>query len=88
MTVGAVSVIITMIIGLLIGGLSGYFGGWLDVIMMRIAEVVSGIPFLPMALILSSIIPPTVSILQRMYLIMVVLGILSWPPLALSLIHI
>ena len=82
MTVGAVSVIITMIIGLLIGGLSGYFGGWLDVIMMRIAEVVSGIPFLPMALILSSIIPPTVSILQRMYLIMVVLGILSWPPLA------
>ena len=82
MTVGAVSVIITMIIGLLVGGLSGYFGGWLDVVMMRIAEVVSGIPFLPMALILSSIIPASVTLLQRMYLIMVVLGILSWPPLA------
>ena len=82
MTVGAVSVIITLIIGLIVGGLSGYFGGHLDVICMRIAEIISGIPFLPFALILSSIIPPTVSLTQRMYLIMVVLGLLSWPVLA------
>jgi len=82
MTVGAVSVIITTILGLLIGGLSGYFGGFIDVMLMRIAEVISGIPFLPMALILSSIIPASVSLTQRMYLIMVVLGVLSWPSLA------
>lgn len=82
MTVGAVSVIITMLIGLLIGGLSGYFGGVLDMFLMRVAEVISGIPFLPFALILSSIIPPGVSLTQRMYLIMVVLGLLSWPSLA------
>lgn len=82
MTVGAVSVIITMILGLIIGGLSGYFGGILDMVLMRIAEVISGIPFLPFALILSSIIPSSVSLTQRMYLIMVVLGLLSWPSLA------
>ena len=82
MTVGAVSVIITMVLGLLIGGFSGYFGGLLDMILMRVAEVISGIPFLPFALILSSIIPSSVSLTQRMYLIMVVLGLLSWPSLA------
>lgn len=82
MTVGAVSVIITMIIGLIIGGLSGYFGGLLDMALMRVAEVISGIPFLPFALILSSIIPSSVSLTQRMYMIMVVLGLLSWPSLA------
>ena len=82
MTVGAVSVIITMILGLLIGGFSGYFGGVLDMVLMRVAEVISGIPFLPFALILSSIIPSSVSLTQRMYLIMVVLGLLSWPSLA------
>ncbi|PXX45567.1 peptide/nickel transport system permease protein [Hungatella effluvii] len=82
MTVGAVSVIIMLLIGITIGGLSGYFGGRLDVVLMRIAEVISGIPFLPFALILSSVVSSSVSLTQRMYLIMVVLGILSWPPLA------
>ena len=82
MTVGAVAVIISMVIGLIVGGLSGYFGGVVDVILMRIAEVISGIPFLPFALILSSIIPSTVTLTQRMYMIMVVLGLLSWPALA------
>ena len=82
MTVGAVAVIISMVIGLIVGGLSGYFGGVVDVILMRIAEVISGIPFLPFALILSSIIPSTVTQTQRMYMIMVVLGLLSWPALA------
>lgn len=82
MTVGAVAVIITTILGLLIGGISGYFGGWIDIVLMRVAEVISGIPFLPFALILSSIIPSTFSITQRMYIIMVVLGVLSWPSLA------
>lgn len=82
MTVGAVSVIITMIVGLIVGGFSGYFGGFLDMALMRVAEVISGIPFLPFALILSSVIPSSVSLTQRMYLIMVVLGLLSWPSLA------
>lgn len=82
MTVGAVSVIISMIIGVIMGGLSGYFGGWIDMVIMRIAEVVGGLPFLPFALILSAIIGTRITVEQRMYLIMVVLGVLSWPGLA------
>ena len=82
MTVGAVAVIICMILGLLIGGIAGYFGGKLDIVLMRVAEVINGIPFLPLAMILSSIIPPSVTLTQRMYLIMVVMGALQWPSLA------
>lgn len=82
MTVGAVAVIICMILGLIIGGIAGYFGGKLDIVLMRIAEVVNGIPFLPLAMILSSLIPPSVTLTQRMYLIMVVMGALQWPSLA------
>lgn len=80
MTVGAVSVIISLIIGVLLGGISGYFGGWIDMAVMRVAEVVGGLPFLPFAMILSAIIGTRISVEQRMYLIMLVLGVLSWPP--------
>lgn len=82
MTVGAVSVLISLVIGVVLGGLSGYFGGWVDMFVMRIAEIVGGLPFLPFALILSAIIGTRISVEQRMYLIMVVLGVLSWPGLA------
>ena len=56
MTVGAISVIIQLIIGIILGGLAGYFGGWVDNIIMRISEIVGGLPFLPFAMILSAII--------------------------------
>ena len=79
MTVGAISVIIATIIGVFLGGLAGYFGGSTDLIIMRIAEVVSGLPFIPFAMILSAVIGSRLNPTQRMYLIMVVLGILSWP---------
>lgn len=78
MTVGAVSVIISLLIGIIMGGLAGYFGGKIDMLIMRIAEIVGGLPFLPFALILSAIIGTRISVEQRMYLIMVVLGVLSW----------
>ena len=77
MTVGAVSVVISLVIGVLLGGISGYFGGWIDMAIMRIAEVVSGLPFLPFAMILSAIIGTQISVEQRMYLIMVDQGVLS-----------
>lgn len=81
MTVGAVSVVISLIIGVILGGIAGYFGGHADMIIMRLSEIVGGLPFLPFALILSAIIGTRISVEQRMYLIMVVLGILSWPGL-------
>ena len=78
MTVGAISVIISTIIGIITGGLAGYFGGHVDIIIMRIEEIVAGLPFIPFAMILSAVIGSRLDPTQRMYLIMVVLGVLSW----------
>ena len=79
MTIGAISVIIETIIGIILGGIAGYFGGVVDMIIMRIAEVVSSMPFIPFAMILSAVLGTRITVEQRMYLIMVILGILSWP---------
>ena len=80
MTVGAISVIIATVLGVVFGGLAGYFGGKLDILIMRIAEIVGGLPFIPFAMILSAVIGSRLDPTQRMYLIMVVLGVLSWVP--------
>ena len=80
MTVGAISVIIATILGVVFGGLAGYFGGKVDILVMRIAEIVGGLPFIPFAMILSAVIGSRIDPTQRMYLIMVVLGVLSWVP--------
>lgn len=83
MTIGAVAVIVSSIIGIIIGCISGYFGGWVDMILMRITEIFSSIPFLPFALILSAVLR-TRSVAEdtRIFMIMVILGLLSWTGLA------
>ena len=82
MTIGAIAVIIQTIIGIIIGGIAGYYGGKVDNILMRLAEVVNSLPFLPFAMILSSVIGNKISETQRIMMIMVILGVLSWPGMA------
>lgn len=82
LTVGAVAVVISAVIGIIVGGLAGYFGGWVDMLLMRIAEVINAIPFLPLAMILSALVQNRLDEMGRIYMIMVILGILSWPGLA------
>lgn len=83
MTIGAVAVIISTIIGIIIGCLSGYFGGKVDMILMRVTEIFSAIPFLPFAMILTSVMSQmTLSENMRIFIIMAILGVLSWPSLA------
>lgn len=82
MTIGAISVIISTLIGIIVGGISGFFGGKVDMILQRITEIFSSLPFLPFAMILSSIIGNRISETNRIFMIMVVLGVLSWPSLS------
>lgn len=82
MTIGAIAVIIATIIGVIVGGFSGYYGGKVDNLLMRLAEVVNAIPFLPLAIILSALVGNRVSEVGRISMIMVILGVLSWPGLA------
>jgi len=78
MTVGAIAEVIALILGVVLGSLSGFFGGKLDIIIMRVTEVVGSLPFLPVSLLLSAVIGSRLDVNLRMYLIMVVLGFLSW----------
>lgn len=78
MTIGAVAVIISTIIGIVIGSVSGYFGGKIDNILQRFSEIVAALPFLPFAMILSALIGNNMGSRQKTILIMVILGLLSW----------
>ena len=83
MTVGAVAVIVSTIIAVIVGCISGYFGGWVDILLMRVTEIFSAIPFLPFAMMLSYIIQKNpINETTRIIIIMVMLGLLSWTGLA------
>lgn len=83
MTIGAVAVIISTIIGVIIGCISGYFGGKVDMLLMRITEIFAAIPFLPFAMILSSLMAQSsMSENMKIFILMVILGVLSWSGLA------
>lgn len=83
MTIGAVSVIISSVIGIIFGCVSGYFGGKVDDLMMRVAEIFNAIPFLPFAMILSAVMATKdISEDMKIFMLMVILGVLTWPGLA------
>jgi peptide/nickel transport system permease protein len=83
LTVGAVAVLISLVIGVTVGLTAGYFGGKIDNLLMRFAEIVSSFPFLPFAITLSSLlIGGATTEVERMLMIMVILGVLSWTGLA------
>lgn len=83
MTIGAVAVIVSSIIAIIIGCVSGYAGGWVDLLLMRITEIFASIPFLPFAMILSAVLIRTsLTENQKIFIIMLILGVLSWTGLA------
>lgn len=83
MTIGAVAVIVSTIIAIIVGCLAGYFGGWVDMLLMRVTEIFSSLPFLPFAMMLSYVIRTMpIDETTRIFIIMVMLGLLSWTSLA------
>lgn len=82
MKVGLFAVIIEILIGALVGGLAGYYGGWVDNLLMRIVEIFMAFPFLPIAITISAVIGPEVAPEKRMYIMMFIIGLLSWGGLA------
>ncbi|MEA5502584.1 ABC transporter permease [Halotia wernerae UHCC 0503] len=80
--IGIIGVIITFPLGLLIGGISGYFGGWTDSIIMRLAEVLMTFPSIYLLVTLGAVLPPGLSSTQRFLLIVVITSVISWAGLA------
>lgn len=80
--VGFVAAIISGVIGIVIGMISGFKGGWVDNVLMRIAEIFSSIPFMPLVITLSAFLGTNMNSDQKMYLVMAILGFIAWPGLA------
>ena len=78
MTIGFLALFVLFPIGLLYGGISGYFGGKTDIIMMRFAEAVMSIPSFYLLIILASILPSSMTSIQRFMLIVIILALIGW----------
>ncbi len=81
--VGFVVVLFEIVLGVIIGGVSGYFGGVVDTILMRFVELFNAIPFYPMLIILGSVMDNLhFDAYTRLMMTMVILGILGWTGIA------
>ena len=78
MTVGFLSLLVVFPIGLIYGGLSGYFGGLIDTLMMRFAEAIMAIPSFYLLIILAAILPSGMTSIQRFALIIIILALIGW----------
>ncbi len=81
--VGFVVILIEVILGVFIGGISGYFGGAVDTALMRFVDLFNSIPFYAMVLIFGSVMDALeVDPMVRIFLLMAVLGLLGWTGVA------
>jgi peptide/nickel transport system permease protein len=80
--VGFLATLVSTTIGVVIGSVSGYYGGRVDNLLMRFAEIVRSFPFLPFAITLSAAIGSRVSEDMKITVIMLILGLLGWTGLA------
>lgn len=82
LTLASISAIVTILSGTLIGALSGYYGKWVDKLLMRFTEFIYVLPLLPMIIAFSAIFAFKYSDMTRMVVTMVIYGLLSFPTLA------
>lgn len=83
LTIGFIVVILETLIGIVLGGISGYFGGWVDQLIMRIVDIFNCIPTLPILLIASAVIDSwNLDADTRIYILMVIITIFSWSGVA------
>ncbi|MFN4088810.1 MAG: ABC transporter permease [Alphaproteobacteria bacterium] len=82
LTVGLIGITISFVLGIVIGGLAGYYGGWVDSLTQRSIEVIRSFPELPLWMALSAALPVTWSPILIYFGITVILGLLDWTGLA------
>jgi len=82
LSIGLVGISFTFVIGIILGGISGYVGGWVDTLIQRLIEIVAAFPQLPLWLVIAAILPPWWSALSVYFAITVLLSLLGWTGLA------
>ena len=82
LSIGLVGIAIAFPLGMIIGGISGYFGGWADSGIMRLVEVLMTIPSIYLLVALAAVLPPGLSSAQRFLLIILITSFIRWAGLA------
>lgn len=78
LSIGLVSVFLSLTLGIVLGGISGYYGGWIDTIIQRVIEFIRSIPTLPLWMALSAALPSDWSQQRRYFGITIILSIVGW----------
>ena len=82
LAVGTIGVLIAFVLALVIGGVSGFYGGWADSVIQMATDAVRTIPPIPLFMALAAFIPDTWSAEERFFFISIILGFIGWPTLA------
>lgn len=82
LAVGTIGVFISFVLALIIGGISGYFGGILDSFIQMFTDAIRTVPAIPLFMALAAFVPDTWSSEMRFFFISIILGLIGWPTLA------
>ncbi|MGG1554592.1 ABC transporter permease [Paenibacillus ferrarius] len=82
LSIPLIGVSISFVLGLFIGGVSGYFGGWLDSVIQRLIEIIRSFPTLPLWMALSAAIPARVPVVTMYLYIVIIFAFIGWTDLA------
>ncbi|HEO64217.1 MAG TPA: ABC transporter permease [Candidatus Omnitrophica bacterium] len=82
LSIGLIAVLITFFIGLIVGGIAGYFGGRIDNLLMRLCEMIMLVPGFYLLLALRSSFPPEIGTVKIYFLIIIILSFIGWASLA------
>ncbi len=82
LSIGLIGSLIAFSLGLLIGGIAGYFGGWIDSTLMRVCELFMLVPSFYLMLALRSVVPDNISAFQIYVMVILILSFLGWASLA------
>ena len=82
LAVGTLGVLIAFVLALVIGGVSGYFGGWIDSVLQMFTDAIRTVPPIPLFMAFAAFMPDTWSSETRFFFIASVLGLIGWPTLA------
>lgn len=82
LSIGLIAVGLTFVLGTLFGGVSGYYGGWVDMIVQRMIEFIRSIPRIPLYMAIAAAIPPKWPIEYTYFAITMIVAIIGWTGLA------
>jgi peptide/nickel transport system permease protein len=82
MSIGLIGVCISLVLGVVLGSLSGFYGGWVDLTIQRVIEVISAMPTIPLWLGLAAAVPLTWSPIQVYFVITLIVALFGWTGLA------